>query len=79
MGGSVVPLLKVERLGKPFEGVIAMRDTSFEPEAETADALCGGDGTGEAVSALLTKNRGRAFAGGEAPGPSGRSTSKRSS
>jgi hypothetical protein len=36
MGGSVVPLLKVERLGKPFEGVIAMRDSRFEPLAETA-------------------------------------------
>ena len=36
-GGSVVSLLKVEWLGKPFEGVIAMRDTSFEPEAETAE------------------------------------------
>ena len=81
MGGSVVPLLKVERLGKPFEGVIAMRDNRFEPLAETV---------GQAASsvAILESERRRAlrvtvpavlFAGGGAPGRVGGSTSKRSS
>jgi hypothetical protein len=57
----VVPLLKVEWRGKPFEGVIAMRETCFEPEAETADALCGGERAGASTFPLLTRNCGRDF------------------
>jgi hypothetical protein len=91
----VVPLLKVDWLEKPFEGVIAMRDTCFEPEAETADAPCAGDGVGASAFPLLARNYGRDFrrdggrgergdsaeqpAGGEASGRFGGSTSKRSS
>jgi hypothetical protein len=57
----VVPLLKVEWLRKPFEGVIAMCDTCFEPEAETADASCCGDRARASTFPLLTRNRGRDF------------------
>ena len=81
MGGSVVPLLKVERLGKPFEGVIAMRDNRFEPLAETV---------GQAASsvAIIESERrptlgvtvpAALFAGVGALGRFGGSTSMRSS
>lgn len=76
----MVPLLKVERLGQPFEGFIAMRDSSFGPLAETA---------AQATSRLAIIESERrpaarapapaaAFADGEAPGRLGGSASKRS-
>jgi len=51
----VVPLLTVEWLGKPFEGVIAMRETCFEPEAETANDLRGGVRVGAVPFPLLAR------------------------
>ena len=77
----MVPLLKVEWLRKPFEGVIAMRDSRFEPLAETV---------GQAASsvAIIESERRPAlrvtvptaiFAGVGALGRFGGSTSMRSS
>ena len=88
----MVPLLRVEWLGKPFEGVIAMRETCFEPEAETANVLCGGVRAGAVPFPLLARPGRRdvgskrgdpdsqsvALAGGEALGGVGGSMSKRS-
>ena len=88
----MVPLLRVEWLGKPFEGVIAMRETCFEPEAETANVLCGGVRAGAVPFPLLARqcrrdaegepgdpdSQSAACAGGEAPGRVGGSMSNRS-
>jgi len=81
MGGSVVPLLKVERLGKPFEGVIAMRDSRFEPLAETVVQAASSVAIieSERRPALRVTVPAAIFAGGGAPGRFGGSTSKRSS
>jgi putative xylitol transport system ATP-binding protein len=45
----VTPLLKVEGLKKSFGGVVALRDASFELEAGTVHALCGGNGAGKST------------------------------
>jgi hypothetical protein len=81
MGGSVVPLLKVERLGKPFEGVIAMRDTSFEPLAETVGQAASSVAIieSERRPALRVTVLAAIFAGVGALGRFGVSTSMRSS
>ena len=42
-------LLKVEGLKKAFGGVVALRDASFELEAGTVHALCGGNGAGKST------------------------------
>lgn len=86
----MVPLLKVEWLRKPFEGVIAMRDTCFESEVETAGVRRGGNRAGAATFPLLAGHCGghgergdpawrpAAFNGGQAPGRVGGTLSKRS-
>jgi len=86
----VVPLLRVEWPGKPFEGVVAMREACFEPEVETAYVLCGGVRAGAVPFPLLARqcrrdsgergdsgSQSEASAGGEAPGRVGGSMSKK--
>jgi hypothetical protein len=77
----VVPLLKVERLGKPFEGVIAMRDSRFEPLAETVVQAASSVAIieSERRPALRVAVPAAISAGGGAHGRFGGSTSKSSS
>ena len=48
----MVPLLKVEWPGKPFEGVIAIRTIRFEAGAGTVDAASCGGAAGEVPTEL---------------------------